>query len=54
MTVSLEAPPAPVELAVCEFCDWECEPVELQPGPSGDPCCSDCLTTFAGASLYAY
>lgn len=39
--------PAPVELAACEFCGHVCEPVELQPGPSGDPCCGDCLATFA-------
>lgn len=48
MTVLLEAPAEPViELASCEFCGHVCEPVELQPGPSGDPCCGDCLATFA-------
>lgn len=55
MTVLLEAPAtAEVELVACEFCGWECEPVELQPGPSGDPACSDCLATFRETSLFAY
>jgi len=53
MTVLLEAP-LEVELAACEFCGWVCEPVELQPGPSGDKACSDCMANFHDTSLFAY
>lgn len=51
MTVLLEAPAA-IELAACEFCGHVCEPVELQPGPSGDPACDDCVATFRELSPY--
>jgi hypothetical protein len=43
-----------IELVACEGCGWECEPVELEPGPSGDPHCSDCLQTIAQNRPYAY
>lgn len=46
--------PAPVDLAECECCHWGFEPVELEPGPSGDLFCSDCLSNFHETSLYAY
>jgi len=46
--------PATIELAECECCGFECEPVELAAGPSGDPTCSDCLATFAETALWAY
>jgi hypothetical protein len=38
----------PDDTASCEFCGWECEPQELQPGPSGDKACSDCLSSWEG------
>lgn len=30
----------------CAGCGWRAEPVELTPGPSGDPHCHDCHTTY--------
>jgi hypothetical protein len=39
---------APVDSAACEFCGWEFEPQELQPGPSGDKTCTDCLASWEG------
>lgn len=53
MLALLEAS-APVELASCESCGHECEPFELQPGPSGDPACDDCMATFHETSPFAY
>ncbi|MCX5209729.1 hypothetical protein OG689_10585 [Kitasatospora sp. NBC_00240] len=38
----------PVELVACEACEDLFEPVELEPGPSGDPHCWDCLSVAAG------
>lgn len=35
-------------------CGWECEPVELHPGPSEDLFCDDCLANFHETSLFAY
>lgn len=43
-----------IELAECECCHWGFEPEELEPGPSGDLFCGDCLATFHETSLYAY
>jgi len=43
-----------VELVACEGCGWKCEPAELEPGPSGDPHCEDCMQTLAANSLCAY
>lgn len=36
-----------LDTAECENCKHRCEPVELDPGPSGDMYCQDCLTTYA-------
>lgn len=45
---------APVELVACTACEFELESVELEPGPSGDPHCWDCLQTIAQNRPYAY
>ncbi|MFL5911241.1 MAG: hypothetical protein ACJ768_11795 [Gaiellaceae bacterium] len=40
----------------CDFCGWDLfDADELTPGPSGDPCCSDCHTTHADTrTAHAY
>lgn len=40
-------------MTTCTGCGHN-DPDELQPGPSGDPYCHDCRTTFAEASPHNY
>lgn len=37
-----------VEKAFCSSCSYLCDADTLTAGPSGDPTCADCLTTWVG------